>query len=147
MQTLLKLLRLEFLPVSVDFALLLLRAWLGLTMFFNHGLNKLLTFSEMSGGFADPLGVGPQVSLALAVFGEVVCGALLIIGLFARFAAVGLAATMGVAFFLVHQGALTGDNSGELAFVYLAGFVALLIAGPGSFSLDLMLTHKSGRRG
>jgi putative oxidoreductase len=145
MNILLKVLRLEFLPVSADLGLLLLRAWLGLTMLCNHGLDKFLGFSEMASGFPDPFGVGSQFSLALAVFGEVVCAALLTLGLFGRFAALGLTITMAVAFFLVHQGALTGERSGELAFVYLAGFVALLIAGPGSFSLDTMLTHKGGR--
>jgi len=147
MKTLLRILRLEFLPVSVDFGLLLLRAWLGLTMFCNHGLDKLLTFSEKSAGFPDPLGVGSPVSLALAVFGEVVCAALLTLGLFGRFAALALAVTMAVAFFLVHQGALSGEGSGELAFIYWAGFLTLFASGPGSLSLDAMLAPGSVRRG
>jgi uncharacterized membrane protein YphA (DoxX/SURF4 family) len=29
-----------------------------------------------------------------------------------------------------------GEGSGEMAFIYLAGFVALLIAGPGRYSFD-----------
>jgi putative oxidoreductase len=132
--------------MSADLALLILRAWLGLTMLFNHGLDKLLTFSEKSGGFPDPLGVGSPVSLALAVVAEVLCAALITVGLFARMAALGLAVTMTVAFFVIHQGALSGDASGELAFIYLAGFVALLLAGPGSFSLDTMLAHSGGRK-
>jgi putative oxidoreductase len=115
-------------------------------MLFNHGLDKLLTFSEKSGGFADPLGIGSTLSLALAVFAEVVCAAMLTIGLFGRLAALGLAITMAVAFFIVHQGALSGEGSGELAFIYLAGSVTLLLAGPGSFSLDTMLSHTGGRR-
>ena len=41
-----------------------------------------------------------------------------------------------LAFLVVHGGALTGEGSGEMAFVYMAGFVALLIAGPGRHSLD-----------
>jgi putative oxidoreductase len=145
MKTLLRLLRFEFLPVSVDVGLLLLRAWLGLTMLCNHGLDKLLTFSEKSGGFPDPLGVGSQVSLALAVFGEAICGALITLGLFGRLAALGLGVTMAVAFFFVHQGSLSGETSGELAFIYLAGFVALFLAGPGCFSLDAMLSQSNGR--
>ena len=135
-KTFLRLLRLDFLPVNADLALLALRLWLGLTLLFNHGLDKLLSFSEKASGFPDPLGVGHSASLALAVFGEVVCSALLVLGLMARLASLGLAINMSVAFFLVHQTALSGEHSGELAFVYLAGFVALLIAGPGRFSLD-----------
>jgi putative oxidoreductase len=146
MKTLLRILRLEFLPASADLGLLLLRAWLGLTMLFNHGLEKLLKFSEQSAGFPDPLGVGSTVSLALAVFGEVVCAALLTLGLFGRFAALGLAVTMALAFFMVHQGALSGEGSGELAFIYWAGFLTLFATGPGNLSLDAMLAPRSVRR-
>jgi putative oxidoreductase len=142
-KTFLKILRLEFLPPSSDLALLTLRVWLGLTLLFNHGLGKLTKFNEMASEFPDPLGIGHTASLTLAVFGEVVCSALLVLGLFGRFAAVGVGVTMAVAFFLVHQAKLAmGPGSGELAFVYLAGFVALLIAGPGRFSLDQMLFAK-----
>ena len=35
-------------------------------------------------------------------------------------------------------------GSGELAFIYLAGYVALLIAGGGKFSLDKALFGKGG---
>jgi putative oxidoreductase len=77
--------------------------------------------------------------MALAILGEVVCAGLLVLGLFGRFAALGLSITMGVAFCLVHAMALSGENSGELAFIYLAGFLALLCAGPGRFSMDSMI--------
>jgi putative oxidoreductase len=43
---------------------------------------------------------------------------------------------MSVAFFLVHKMALKGPMSGEMAFIYLAGFVTVLLAGPGRFSVD-----------
>ena len=125
-----------------DIALLTLRLWLGLTMLFAHGLVKLRNYSDMSGEFPDPLGVGHQVSLTLAVFGEVVCAALLAVGLVTRFAALNLAATMSVAFFLVHRAALSGEGSGEMAFIYLTGFVALLLAGGGRFSIDALIFKK-----
>ncbi len=146
MTTLLKFLRLEFLPASVDLALMILRVWLGLTMLLHHGLDKMLTFSDKAAGFPDPLGVGHQVSMGLAIFGEFVCAGLLTIGLFGRFAALGLAINMSVAFFLVHKAAMAGEFSGELPFIYLAGFFALLIAGPGRFSLDAILFKGGGRK-
>lgn len=137
MKTLRKLLNLEFLPQSVDLGLFVLRAALGLTMLFNHGLGKALNYSSMAAKFGDPLGIGSQASFALDVFGEVVCSALLVIGLMTRFAAAGLAITMGVAFFLVHKAQLkAGPGSGEVAFLFLVGFVAVLVAGPGRFALD-----------
>ncbi|HEU0011934.1 MAG TPA: DoxX family protein [Verrucomicrobiae bacterium] len=143
MNTFLKILRLDFVPLSTDLPLLALRLWLGLTLLLNHGLGKLLTFGEKASNFPDPLGVGSAVSLGLAVFGEVVCSALLVMGLLGRVAALGLTINMSVAFFLVHKGSLKmGPGSGELAFIYLAGFVALLLAGTGRFSLDRLLFAK-----
>lgn len=130
---------------AVDGALLGLRLWLGLTMALNHGLGKLTGFSEMAGKFPDPIGLGSTPSLALAVFAEFFCALLLAAGLVTRFAAFNLAFTMGVAFFMVHSASLKpGPGSGELAFVYLAGFAALLASGPGRFSLDAKIFSSAG---
>ena len=139
----LRLLQLNFLPRSTDAGLLVLRFWLGLSLLLLHGWSKLRGFSEMSGKFPDLLGVGSAVSLTMAVFGEVVFALLLVLGLLTRFASVVLAITMAVAFFVVHKGVLSGPKNGELAFVYLAGFVALLVAGAGRFSLDAKLGKKT----
>ena len=130
------LLRLEFLPSSVDLGLLVLRLWLGASMLLLHGWGKAMGGEKMMRGFPDPLGVGNQVSWGLAVFGEVVCAALLVLGLFTRLAALASAITMGVAFFIVHRMVLSGSNSGEMAFIYLAGFLTIFLAGPGRFALD-----------
>lgn len=119
-----------------DVGLLVLRAWLGLSMLVLHGWPKVQGMAEKSASFPDPLGVGSAMSLNLVVFAEVLCALLLVVGLAARFALVPLVVTMAVAFFIIHGGALTGEGNGEMAFVYLAGFVALLIAGPGRYSLD-----------
>ena len=116
--------------------LLVLRVWLGLSMLLLHGWPKVQGMAEKSASFPDPLGVGPAMSLNLVVFAEVICALLLVAGLAARFALIPLAITMAVAFFVIHGGALTGEGNGEMAFIYLGGFVALLIAGPGRYSLD-----------
>ena len=119
-----------------ELGLLILRAWLGLTMLINHGIPKLMKFNEMAEKFADPFGIGAKASLALAVFAEVICSTLLVVGFFTRFAALALAITMGVAFATVHKWALSGPASGELAFMYLAGFLALVFMGAGRYSVD-----------
>jgi len=119
--------------------LFVLRVWLGLSMLVLHGWPKVQKYADMSGGFPDPLGVGAAMSLNLAIFAEVLCALLLVFGLAARLAAITLVVTMGVAFFAVHRGALSGEGSGELAFVYLAGFVALFMAGPGRASFDHLI--------
>ena len=143
MKNLLKLFRLDFLPRSTDLALLVLRLWLGLSLVLLHGRAKLANFADMSQKFPDPFGAGPTVSLALAVFAEVFCSLLLVLGLFTRFAALCEMVLLGVAFSLVHRTALQGPQSGELAFIYLAGFVMLFLAGGGRFTLDSKLGGKA----
>ena len=124
--------------VVTSFALLVLRLWLGLTMIFHHGLDKLENFNTYAMKFPDPLGIGVKPGLALVAFAETAGALLLALGLLTRFGALTLVIDLAVAFFMVHK-SLQG---GELAFVYLAGFVALLIAGPGKFSADKALFGK-----
>ena len=127
---------------ATNLALFVMRLWLGPTMFFNHGLDKLVHFHDIAPGFPDPLGIGHPVSLALVMFAEVAGSLLLTIGLLTRFAALTLVIDLFVAFLMVHQTALNGKNGGELAFIYLSGFVALLIAGGGMISLDMVVFGK-----
>ncbi len=131
-----KVLQLAFVPASTSLALCVLRLWLGLSLLVLHGWGKLAGFSQIAAGFMDPLGIGGHASLALTVFAEVLCSALLVLGLFTRLAALVLAIEMAVAFTLIHGHALSGPHGGELAFLYLAGFVALFLGGGGCCSVD-----------
>jgi len=126
-------------------ALLVARLWFGLTMLFNHGFDKLAHFNEIVGTFPDPLRLGQEASLILVIMAEVVGALLLTVGLLTRVAAAVLVVDMFVAFLMVHKTALTGQASGELAFLYLAGYVTLVIAGGGLFSLDTLAFGQSGR--
>jgi putative oxidoreductase len=129
----------------VNASLFALRIWIGLAMLVNHGADKLKRFSEVAPDFPDPLGIGHTASLALAVFAEFFASLLLVFGVFTRFGALVLGINMSVAFFVIHKAALSGQGSGELAFLYLMGYVVLLLAGPGSFSVDKILftRHRS----
>lgn len=142
MKSLAKLLRLDFLPRSADCALLLLRLWIGSSLLLLHGWDKLAGFSEKSVKFMSLFGLGPKVSLALAVFAEVFCSILIVLGLFTRSAALCLAFNMTVAFTLAHKTVLKGPGSGELAFIYLAAYLTLFIAGGGRFSMDAKMGGK-----
>ncbi len=132
----LKLLKLSFLPKSPDYGLLILRVALGFSMLLLHGRGKMLNFTATLEKFPALFGLPANVNLGLAIFAEVVCSTLLIAGLFTRFAALVLAATMGSAFFFVHKSALVGAQSGELAMVYLIAYVTLLFTGAGKYSVD-----------
>ncbi|HEY0966242.1 MAG TPA: DoxX family protein [Opitutaceae bacterium] len=128
--------RLTFPPISVDIGLLLLRVGLGSSMLVLHGWGKLMRLVEGNLAFSDPIGLGPVPSLALAVFAEFLCSLLLIVGWSTHIAALAGAVTMAVAFSSAHGMRLTGEGNGELAFIYLIGYVGLFFAGGGRFSLD-----------
>jgi len=117
-----------------DFGLLVLR--LGMAgLMLTHGYpkaQKLFAGGEIQ--FADPIGVGATASLALAVFGEVVAPAFLIVGFLTRWAAIPAAATMAVAAFVVHWSDPLAEK--ELALLYLVGFVVIFCAGAGHYSID-----------
>jgi putative oxidoreductase len=134
------LLTLSTIPTANDFGLLVLRVWLGGSMAALHGLGKLQRL-QSGGAFMDPFGLGSTASLGLSTSAELLAAVLLVFGLASRWTAALTAVNMVVAFALAHGGALTGDQSGELAFVYLAGFVTLLLTGPGRYSVDHAMTR------
>src|SRR5690554_222795 len=124
-----------------DIGLLVLRVFLGLAMLFGHGLSKWTKLIE--GGeiqFADPFGVGMTMSLVLAVFAEVFCSALLVFGLLTRLALIPLIITMAVAVFYIHFA--EGFSGFEKAFLYLIGFVTLIVSGPGRYAVDSLVHLK-----
>ena len=110
----------------------------------SHGIAKWQNFDALSASFPDPLGVGGGVSLALAIFGEVICSAGFIAGLFYRLALIPMIFTMIVAFFVVHANDVFAVK--ELAFIYLVVFILMYIAGPGKFSIDHIIGNELSRR-
>jgi putative oxidoreductase len=123
--------------------LLLLRLSAGGFMLYGHGLrkwDKLMGGGEIS--FADPFGIGPQATLGLVVFAEVLCAVLLILGLFTRWALIPLAFTMLVAAFYIKSGKPFGDR--EMALLYLLLFAVSYVFGPGKYSLDAYLEKRKG---
>ncbi len=131
-----KFLRLEFIPINSDLGLLVLRVVLGGSMLWLHGWGKLLSLVNGRTPLPDIIGIGQTPTLLLAVFAEVICSVLLVVGAFTRFAACFIGATMGVAFFVVNSARLTGPTNGELPLLYLTGMVVLLLAGGGKYSID-----------
>ena len=114
--------------------LLTLRVGAGSLILFGHGWKKLTNFSELTRVFPDPLSIGSDWSLALAVFAQVFCALGIIFGVMTRLATIPLIATMLVAALLVHS-----DDSWaktELAMIYLIPFLTIVFTGPGKFSVD-----------
>ena len=124
---------------AIDVALLILRVGSSLMMV-THDWPKIANFSEYLNRFADPLGLGPALSLQGAIFAEFFCAILVALGLLTRVAVIPLIFTMAVAAFIVHGGDPFGDK--ELSLLYLVIYAVLFITGPGKYSLD----KKIGRR-
>lgn len=124
----------------LDILVLLLRISIAAFMI-THGWPKFLKLLE--GGeiqFGDPIGLGPALSLTLAVFAEFVCSLLIGIGLGTRLASIPLAFTMLVAAFISH-----GDDPfrrKEMALLYLLFYITLLVVGSRKYSLDYLISRK-----
>ena len=124
--------------------LLFLRAATGVTMAVAHGWPKLERLMGDAPRFADPFGIGVVPSLALATFGELVCGLLIAIGLGTRVAAVPFAITMLVAMFFAHADDPWSEK--EHAFLFLVPAITLMITGPGRYSIDHLIAERRAKR-
>jgi putative oxidoreductase len=116
---------------------LALRLTFGLMVCILYGFDKLMHFSNLKIIFPDPLHIGHRWSLVLVIFAETLCGLLLVLGLFTRFAALVLVISFGVAAFLVHKGHVQAHA--EQVYLFLAAFFAILLVGPGRISVDGMM--------
>lgn len=124
-----------------DFAVLIFRAAIGAFMLFGHGLgkfNNLIRGEEIK--FADPLGIGMSLSLALAVSAEFFASMFLILGLFTRISSLSLFMTMFVAGFIHHASDPFGGK--EKALLYLLCYFLMFFIGPGKYSLHNILIKK-----
>ena len=109
----------------------LMRIVVGL-LFFWHGTQKLLGF---------PLPIPPQVpAFVIYIAGpiELVGGLLVMIGLFAGWAALPCSVLMAFAYWMVHgtQALFPIQNGGELAALYCFVFLFISSQGSGMWSVD-----------
>ena len=124
-------------PISQDLGLLLIRLSAGGIMAYSHGWDKLQSLMAGNMKFADPIGIGEEASLVLAVFAEFFCGILVAVGLFTRAALIPLIITMWVAVFMIHGNDPFGKQ--EFGLLYLIPYLALYFTGPGKYSIDKQL--------
>ena len=106
-----------------------------------HGLPKLQAL--LSGGpvqFPDIFGMGSTLSLALAVFAEVLCSFFILVGFGTRAATIPLIITMLVAVFHVH--ASDPFLKQEMGLHYLLIYGVLLFAGSGKYSADYLVARQ-----
>lgn len=124
----------------IHLGLFTLRFFSALMMIVTHGYAKLENYSVIVTTFPDPLGIGAALSLKIAIFTEVLCALLVMIGYYTRIAATGLFITMIVAGLVVH-GAEPWRVK-ELAICYSVIFATLILTGPGHFALESLKRKK-----
>jgi uncharacterized membrane protein YphA (DoxX/SURF4 family) len=131
-------------------AFLLIRMIVG-CVFLSEGIQKFL--------FSDTLGVGrfikigipaPEVMAPFVGVVEIVCGALLLVGLFTQLAAIPLIIDMLVAIattkipILLEKGFWATAHEARVDWCMLLGSVVLLIVGGGRWSLDAFIARRHG---
>jgi putative oxidoreductase len=117
-----------------DFGLLAIRLLSG-GMMLTHGIPKFdRLFGEGPVKFADPFGLGPEISLGLVLFAEVGCSLLVMLGFKTRWATLPLIFTMLMASFYAHGSDPFSEK--ELSLLFFTLFLSILISGGGRFSLD-----------
>jgi putative oxidoreductase len=117
-----------------DLGLLAIRLLSG-GMMLTHGIPKFdRLFGEGPVKFADPVGLGPEISLGMVLFAEVGCSLLVMLGFKTRWATLPLLFTMLMAAFYAHGNDPFSDK--ELSLLFFTLFLSILISGGGRFSLD-----------
>ncbi len=129
-----------------DIGILILRLFPGVVMFLNHGLNKISAgiakWERLGGALTDLIGFESLKIFFgfMASYAESIGALFIMFGLLTRFSSFLLFFTMMVAS-LKHY--FEGEFS-ELAFIYGCIYFALIISGPGKYSVDNILKKMIG---
>ncbi len=117
----------------VDWALLYMRVFIG-GILLMHNIGKLQIYNEIVNYYPQISGLSSAATLVVISVVEVVCAALIIIGIRVRAAATVMAVGMflSMLFFFTDKGIVLD----ELQFVYMGIYIFLIISGGGTFSYD-----------
>ena len=126
---------------------LLARVTLGV-LFMSTGWGKVHNLAKVAAFFAELQIPAPAIQAAFVSYVELVGGALLLIGLLARFASLPLIGTMAVAIMTAKADEVHGlaDLFGLVEWTYLVLLAWIALAGPGRASIDHYLNDLRKRR-
>ena len=124
------------------YAIGLFRIVVGL-LFACHGAASLFGVLGGASGSGGTIDAGTWPGWYAAVI-QLVCGGLVILGLFTRPAALLASGSMAYAYFVVHQqnGLLPIQNGGVTPALYAWSFLAIAVVGAGPWSLDTLLARR-----
>lgn len=121
--------------------LAILRVTLGVMMIHN-GFDKLADIENFARAYVEYLGLPFPIFLSyIAAYTELIGAPLVAMGLFTRFASLGLFGTMCVAMY--HHISVAGLSLPylELSAIYAASFFYLLVNGAGLYSFDALIAN------
>ncbi len=123
-------------------SVLLIRILVG-WVFVSEGIQKFLFPAQLGVGRFTKIGIpSPQIMAPFVGTVEIVCGSLLLIGLFTRLAAIPLLGVISVAIattkvpMIAKSGVWNMLHEARADFSMLFGLLFLLVAGAGAFSVD-----------
>lgn len=125
-------------PFTPDAGLLFARIAGAALLLWVHGLPKLLHWQEELAHIDDPLGMGRGLTLACALFAEIVCPLLVAAGLFTRLATLPVLFLLLVSMLLVHPEWSIAE--GQFGWLLLIVFGTVALSGAGRYSLDARFT-------
>ena len=133
------------LDASREAGTLLLRVYLGVVLVYGTQDNvfsaaRMLEFRDFLAGNGFPL---PLASAYLSAYAQFVCGALLLVGLLTRWAALVMIGNFLVALVMVHRGLPFSANIAPLSMLFGSAF--FLFHGPGPVSVDARLQRAHAR--
>ena len=103
-------------------------------MLLPHGWSKINRLFAEDIKFSDPIGIGEVPSLILVAFAEFIVPMLIILGFKTRWFSIFPIITMVVVVFIHKWG--QGFLEIEKALLFLSGFIAIALIGPGKYSID-----------
>ena len=124
----------------VNWLLLVMRIVVTVFML-THGIPKLVQLFMGDFNFPDPIGLGPELSLSLAVFAEFYCSLFILVGYRSRFFVIPLIILMLVALLIIHGSEPVFDHFNIL--LYLLFYILILQMGGGKYSLTYYLAEKN----
>ncbi len=127
--------------VSKNYFYFVFRIFVGL-LFLQHGIQKLFGAFGGIGGNGQPVELISLMGLAGLI--ETLGGLAITFGLFARLAAFVAGIEMLIAYFIAHMpnGSIPLLNQGELALLYFASFLIIMVYGAGILSLEKLIFKK-----
>jgi putative oxidoreductase len=115
-------------------------------LFISTGWGKVHDIPKVTHFFESLHIPAPGLNAVVVAYSELVCGTLLVVGLFTRLATIPLIVSMVVAILTAKLDDLHGlfDLVGFDEFTYLVVLVMIAVIGPGAISLDHLIARKLG---